>query len=166
MPGTRRAAVVALCGLVIVLEPWATPVHGAALGAACGFGSALCYAGNVICLRELSARVGPQKAMSYHSLISALLIAPLAFGRLGALTPRALGLLSIGGATIGAGSGVVFAIGLSRIGSARAAILTFAEPLVAVAIGALVWGEPLHPLAAVGGALILGAGVHVARQAR
>ncbi len=166
VPGTKVAAVVALAGLVIVLEPWAEPVHGAFLGAALGFSSALCYAGNVFCLRKTSERVGPQKAMAYHSLLSAVLIAPLAIGRLGTVTPDALGLLAIGAATIGAGSGIVFAIGLTRIGSARAAILTFAEPMVAVAIGALVWGEALHPLAAVGGALILGAGIHVARKAR
>jgi hypothetical protein len=29
-----------------------------------------------------------------------------------------------------------------------------------------VWEEPLHPLAAVGGALVLGAGIHVAGKAR
>ena len=57
----------------------------------------------------------------------------------------------------------MFVVGLARVGSARAAVLTFAEPLVAVAVGALAWGEALHPLAAVGGAMILGAGIHVAR---
>ena len=166
VPGTKGAALVSLCGLLIVLEPWAEPVHGAIAGAAFGLGSAVCYAGNVFCLRNLSSRVGPQKAMAYHTLLSAALVAPLALTGLGTVTPHALGILAIGAATIGAGSGIVFAIGLSRIGSARAAVLTFAEPLVAVAIGALVWGEALHPLAAVGGVLILGAGVHVARQAR
>ena len=75
-------------------------------------------------------------------------------------------LLGAGAATIGAVSGIVFVVGLTRIGSARAAVLTFAEPLVAVAVGALVWDEPLHPLAALGGALVLGAGIHVARKAR
>jgi drug/metabolite transporter (DMT)-like permease len=63
-------------------------------------------------------------------------------------------------------SGVIFVIGLRQIGSARASILTFAEPVVAVSVGVLVWGEPLRPLAVVGGALILTAGIHVAKQAR
>jgi drug/metabolite transporter (DMT)-like permease len=45
-------------------------------------------------------------------------------------------------------------------------VLTFAEPLVAVAVGVLVWDEPLRPLAMVGGALVLVAGIHVARLAR
>ena len=60
----------------------------------------------------------------------------------------------------------MFAIGLTRIGSARAAVFVFAEPLVAVAVGALVWEEALHPLAAIGGLMVLGAGIHVAREAR
>jgi drug/metabolite transporter (DMT)-like permease len=55
---------------------------------------------------------------------------------------------------------------LTRIGSARAAILTFIEPIVAVALGVIVWGEPLHPTAMIGGALVLGAGVQVVRKAR
>ena len=164
--GTEGAAVVALAGLVIILEPWGTPVHGTLAGAALGTTSAVCYAGNVFCLRRLSQRIGAVKAMAYHSLIAAALVAPFAIAKLGTIT-RADGVrLAIGAATIGAGSGVVFALGLQRIGSARAAVLTFAEPLVAVAIGALVWREPLHPIAAVGGALVLGAGVYVARRAR
>jgi drug/metabolite transporter (DMT)-like permease len=68
--------------------------------------------------------------------------------------------------TIGAGSGVLYIVGLTRIGSARAAVLTYAEPLVAVLVGALVWEETLHPTAAIGGALVLGAGIYVARKAR
>jgi DME family drug/metabolite transporter len=61
---------------------------------------------------------------------------------------------------------VVFTVGLLRIGSARAAVLAFMEPIVAVAVGVLVWGEPLRPLAMVGGALVLGAGIQVARAPR
>ena len=51
-------------------------------------------------------------------------------------------------------------------GRTRAAVLTFAEPVVAVVVGAAVWREPLSPLAIVGGALVLGAGIEVARKAR
>ncbi|HEX7841791.1 MAG TPA: EamA family transporter, partial [Kofleriaceae bacterium] len=67
---------------------------------------------------------------------------------------------------IGAASGVVFTIGLLRIGSARAAVLTFIEPLVAVLVGAVIWREPFHPVGVLGGALVLGAGFQVARKAR
>jgi drug/metabolite transporter (DMT)-like permease len=164
--GTGPAAAVALGGLVIILDPRRAPADGAVLGALLGLGSAICYAGNVFTTRRLAARIGASRAMAYHSLLAAAAIAPLAAGHLGDLTARSLGLLLGGATTIGAASGIVFSIGLLRIGSARAAVLTFAEPIVAVAIGVLVWDEPLHPLAMVGGALVLGAGIQVARKAR
>jgi drug/metabolite transporter (DMT)-like permease len=63
-------------------------------------------------------------------------------------------------------SGILFVAGLARIGSARAAVLAFAEPLVAVLVGALCWNQTLHRIAMVGGLAVLAAGVHVARQAR
>ncbi|MCW5809176.1 MAG: EamA family transporter, partial [Deltaproteobacteria bacterium] len=120
---------------------------------------------------RLLGRIGAVRAMSYHSLVAAALLAPLALlapagGGLGDITGGDLALLVAGAATIGMVSGIAFVHGLVRIGAARAAVLTFAEPLVAVAVGALVWEEPLHPIAALGGALVLGAGIHVAREAR
>lgn len=167
--GARPAAAVALLGLVIVLEPWATTADGAMVGATLGVLSAVCYAGNMFVVRRLAERIGAPRAMSYHSLIAAVLLAPLLL-----IEPEATArlaredvlLLAAGAITIGAGSGVMFAIGLTRIGSARAAVLVFAEPLVAVTVGALWWDEPLHPLAALGGAMVLAAGIHVAREAR
>lgn len=162
----RSAAVVALAGLITMLEPWRDVGQGAVLGAALGTLSALCYAGNVFVVRRLAARVGPARAVSYHSGLAALVTLPLAASGLATVSGGQLALLAAGAASIGALSGVVFVIGLGRIGSARAAVLTFAEPVVAVAVGALAWGEPLRPLAALGGGLVLAAGIHVARQAR
>jgi drug/metabolite transporter (DMT)-like permease len=85
---------------------------------------------------------------------------------LATVSPDDLALVAGGSVVVGAIAGIVFVEGLQRIGSARAAVLTFAEPLVAVAVGAIAWGEPLRPLDAIGGALVLAAGIHVARQAR
>jgi len=164
--GTVPAAMVALAGLVIILEPWATPADGAALGATLGVLSATCYAGNMFTVRRLALEVGASKAMSYHSLLGAVVLAPLLIVYPGSIAAEDAALFFTGAAVIGAGSGVMFAIGVARIGSARAAVLTFAEPLVAVAVGVLVWEEPLRPLAIVGGALVLGAGIHVARKKR
>ncbi len=168
VPGARPAAAVALVGLVIVLEPWSEPAHGAALGATIGVISAVCYTGNMFVVRRLAVRIGAARAMSYHSLIAAVLLLPLLFLGEGtaAIAREDVLLLAAGALTIGAGSGVMFAIGLTRIGSARAAVFVFAEPLVAVAVGALVWEEALHPLAAIGGLMVLGAGIHVAHKAR
>ncbi len=164
--GAAPAAAVALVGLAIVLEPWRTPASGAAAGAALGVASAFCYAGNVFTVRRVAARIGAIRAMSYHSLVAAAVTAPLALGGLGHVSTADAARLAAGAASIGALSGAVFIVGLARIGAARAAVLAFAEPLVAVAVGALVWEEPLHGTAAIGGAMVLGAGIHVARKAR
>lgn len=164
--GARPAAAVALGGLVIILEPWHAPAGGAVFGALLGVSSAICYAGNVFTVRRLTVRIGATRAMAYHALLAAVAMAPLAAGHLGEFTPRSLGLLAGGAIMLGAGAGIVFSVGLTRIGSARTAVLTFIEPIVAVAVGAFVWDEPLHPIAVLGGALVLGAGIQVARKAR
>lgn len=164
--GARPAAVVALAGLVIILEPWRAPGDGAVMGALLGACSAVCYAGNTFTVRRIAARIGPTRALSYHALLAGVVMLPLMAGHLDQLTADRVGLLVCGSVTLGAISGVVFAIGLLRIGSARTAILTFIEPVVAVAVGALVWDEPLHASAVLGGVLVLGAGIEVARKAR
>jgi len=164
--GAAPAAAVALAGLAIVLEPWGAPAAGAAAGAALGAISACCYAANVFVTGRVAVRLGATRAMSYHSLVAAVALAPLALPHLPLVTGEALAWLAAGSATVGGLAGAVFVAGLARIGPARSAVLTFAEPLVAVAVGALVWEEPLHATAALGGAMVLGAGIHVARKAR
>jgi len=164
--GARPAAAVALLGLVIILEPWRAPADGAVLGATLGVASAVAYAGNVFLVRRVAARIGAVRAQAYHSLLAGALLAPLLIGHTGELTGANVALLVAGAASIGAVAGIVFSLGLLRIGSARTAVLTFMEPIVAVTVGAVVWGEPLHPIAALGGVLVLGAGIEVARKAR
>lgn len=165
--GTLPAAIVALCGLVIMLEPWRTGGDaGAFTGALFGLASAVCYAANTFVVRRIAARIGPARAMSYHSLAAAVLMLPLAVRGFATVTWFDLGLLAAGSMTIGCISGIVFVVGLQQIGAERASILTFVEPLVAVLVGVLVWDEPLRPLAIVGGAMVVAAGIHVAKQAR
>ena len=165
-PGARPAAAVALAGLVVILEPWHAPAGGAVLGAALGVASAVCAAGNLFTVRRLAVRIGAARALCYHALLAAAAMAPLAARHAGELTGPRLGLIAAGSVVLGAASGVAFTVGLIRVGSARAAVLTYLEPLVAVAVGAMVWNEPLSPLAVVGGLLVIGAGIEVARKAR
>jgi DME family drug/metabolite transporter len=164
--GARPAAVVALIGLAVILEPWHAPADGAVLGAMLGVASAACYAGNVFTVRRIAARIGATRALCYHALLGGAVMAPLAAGQLGEIAPAHVALLAAGAIALGGVGGVAFSLGLLRIGSARAAVLTFIEPLVAVGVGAAIWHESLHPVAAVGGLLVLGAGLQVARKPR
>ena len=76
--GALPAAIVALTGLVIMLEPWRTSDVGAFTGALLGLASAVCYAANTFVVKRVAARIGPARAMSYHSLAAAVLMLPLA----------------------------------------------------------------------------------------
>jgi drug/metabolite transporter (DMT)-like permease len=163
--GARLAAIVALAGLVIVLAPWSEPVHGAFVGAALGLTSAICYCGNSFCVRRLAETIGAPRQMTYHSAIAVVITVPLiAIAPLHEVTTQGVLYVTAGSITIGAISGMVYAVGLVRIGAARAAVLTFAEPIVAVIVGVLAWGESIEPAALVGGALVLGAGIWVTRR--
>jgi DME family drug/metabolite transporter len=156
------AALVALAGLAVMLEPWrdAAGWDGAALGLA----SAVFYAGNVFVVRRLTGEIGPVRVMAYHSIGSALLLLPFGIGGFAAVELGDLGILAVGTLTIGALAGIAYLRGLTGIGATRAALLTFCEPVVAVVVGTLVWGEPLRAPALAGAALVIGAGVAVARS--
>lgn len=164
VPGARVAALVAVGGLALVLEPWRG--GGAPIGAILGAVSAVGYAGNVFIVRRLASTIGAVRAVSYHSFGAALVMLPFAIaagGATGAVDAGAIAWLAIGAIVLGAIGGVAFVWGVGVIGSAPAAMLAYLEPLVAVAIGALVWSEPFGRFAALGGALVLASGLYVAR---
>lgn len=163
VPGAPVAAAVALGGIVLLVRPWEGVRGDVLVGAALGSASAFAYAGNVFLTRHLTPRLGAARTMGLHSAGSALLLIPFAIATPAEVELGDLGLLALGAALLGVGGNVAFANGIVRIGSARAAVLAFLEPLVACVVGWAAFGEELGPLSALGGALILGAGVLVAR---
>jgi len=112
---------------------------------------------------RLVPRIGAARTVSYHALIAAVLLLPLAWPHLGAVGADDLVLLTVGGALLGTTAGFAYVAGLAVIGGPRASILAFCEPVVAVLVSWVLLGESLGPLAAVGGGLILAAGLHVVR---
>lgn len=166
VPGAVPAAVLALAGLALILEPWRGARGDAWIGALLGLTSAVCYAGNVFVVRRLAVELGAARAMAYHSLGSLVLLLPFGAGAITAVDAEGLALFAAGSLVLGAGAGVAYLRGLPGIGATRAALLTFCEPLVAVAVGTSVWDEPLGPPAIAGGALVVAAGVLVARGSR
>lgn len=160
--GAPAAALVATVGLSLLLEPWRDAGAGAWAGAALGGISAVAYAGNVFVVRRLVPRIGAGRTIAYHSLAAAALLAPLGLGAAAQIEARDVAVMAGASLVLGAVAGISFASGLRVIGSARAAVLTFCEPLVAVVVGWVAFGETLSGWAIVGGGLVLGAGVAVA----
>lgn len=168
VPGAVVAALVATAGLALVLAPWRPENRGgeALLGGALGALSAVAYAANVFLSRRFAARVGTFRGLGTHALLAAAMMLPLGLaegpGRLEAwhAVPLAVGVVFPGVL-----AGVLFLRGLPRVGAARAAVLAFFEPLVAVAVGWVFFGESLDVLALLGAVLVLGAGLRVAQRA-
>jgi drug/metabolite transporter (DMT)-like permease len=162
--GALPRALLATAGLCLVLEPWRLaklePRH--LLGALFGAASAGFYALNVCIAKRLAPRFSAEEQLVYHSAISLallLLVAPWS------AVPEARGaaLVFLAGALIGVTAAVLFVRGVARIPAEHAAVLTFLEPLTAVLVGALAFGERLGPLAWVGGAVVIGTGVAASR---
>jgi drug/metabolite transporter (DMT)-like permease len=160
--GAVPAALLAIAGLALVLEPWRDARGGVAAGALLGALSAVAYAGNVFLTARLAPRIGAARAVSCQALLAALLLAPLIRpGALAEADPLRLAWLAAGAVVLGALAGVAFVRGLALVGSTTAATLAFLEPLVAVVIGWIAWGESLGWPALAGGAVVLGAGAWV-----
>ena len=160
------AAFIALLGVVLLLEPWREGALGGdvMLGALLGGISAVAYAFNVFLGRRLSIAVGPFTALGAHSFLAALLLLPLAGSELLQIEARDVPYLLIAGFGPGLLAGAAFLRGVALIGSARAAILAFLEPLIACIVGFLFFHERLGWFGLLGGLLILGAGVLVTRS--
>lgn len=180
VPHAKLAALLALAGLTIVLQPWrelegnvvagsagsvATGSAGSAadvvLGATLGLVSACAYASNVFLARRLTEDLGASRTLGLHSVIAALLLLPLAGPQLFEIELVDVPYLAIGCVGPGLLAGLAFLRALTLIGAARASILAFVEPLVACLVGFLVWDEPLGWSVVVGGALVIAAGVLV-----
>ncbi len=157
------AAPLVLGGLAMVIGPPGDgfPIHTAFLGA----GSAVFYAGVVICSKRAAPTWSPLQVTALHSPISVVLVLmffqgdalPSAFGE-----PLLRLVLAAGLAGLLATS--FFNTGLRRIPAHVAGVLTYLEPLVAAAVGVLFLDNPLTPLTMMGGLLVLGAGVWVASE--
>ena len=163
---TLSALALSLAGLLLLLEPWRPDASGALLGAALGAASAVFYCANVLLAKRLTGHFTPAETMSFHQLSGAPVLALAVPAGGFAITGGLLGILLAGGAVGGVAAGVLFTAGLSRIEAGRAAVLTLLEPTVAVAVGALVFGEVPGPAAAAGAALVLAGAWLVVRPPR
>ncbi|NEU56909.1 DMT family transporter [Halorussus sp. MSC15.2] len=159
-PVTRRtvtALVAALAGVALVTG--ADPAGADPRGVAVVLAAALVYAGYITASRSALATVDPQ-VLTAHVLPAAA-ISYLAFGTAtGRLAVPATGYewaLVVAIAVVATAVPIfAFFAGLRRIGASEASIVSTAEPVLTLLLGAAVLGEPITPATVVGGALVLG----------
>lgn len=155
---------IGLTGLVLLLEPWRPGARSADVaGAAFGAASAVFYASNVLVTKRLTRTFSGSEQMFYHCFVACPLLALMVpRSEWGAINLRAVGAVALGSLGPGALAGLFFVWGLRRVAASRASTLTLLEPLVAVLVGALAYGETVGVSGIAGGAFILlGAGLVV-----
>lgn len=165
-PRTSLAVGVAFLGLVLLLEPWRGDLRaGDLVGAACGAGSAVFYASNVIVNKRLSRAFSGSELMFYHGVVGVpLLWALVPQGAWAAAPMRSVTLVAAAAVVIGAGCGLMFVWGLRRVDASHASVLTLLEPFVAVLLATLFMGQRLGGMSVAGGALILVGAILVVTQ--
>ncbi len=166
---TWGALLLALSGLVLLLRPWAAAGGDDVTGALLGASSAVFYATNVFLSKRLQDRFDAVEIASWPKVTSTIALVLVAVvTSAGNVLPStsALFVLVLGGLLCGALPTVLFYAGLRRVQASQASVLTLVEPLVAVVLGVVVWGEALHPLGVVGGACVLLAAAWIARDGR
>jgi len=163
---TAGAVVTSVAGLMVMLAPGSGGADRTAARWAAGFAaaSAVFYASNVIVNKLIASAFSPSEVMFWHGIVAtpflALMVPRAAWGT---IDPHAAGFLALVAIGPGAIAGLAYVWGLRRMPAAHASTLTLIEPLVAVSLGAVLFGEPVGPRTLVGGALILGASVAVMR---
>lgn len=167
-PRAVAAAILAFAGLLAILNPFAGSLDASAIvGSLFGLASAFAYAGNVFLNRRIGEALTGAQVMVLHGLVATPLLLMLTPARAWTETaPGVYGTLLVAGITIGAASGIAFIRGLRLIPTAHSAVLTFLEPIVALALGVLALGEPLEPRAILGALTIVGAGIFVVAPPR
>jgi drug/metabolite transporter (DMT)-like permease len=158
--GRRLAALVLVStGLVLVLAGAATGALDP-LGTALGFTAAVVYAIYILSSEGVASRLGPLLLSSLVCTGAALTLT-LGAAAAGDLRPEDLSVAGFGwlaGLTLVSTVAAValFFAGLARVGPTTASILSTAEPLTAVVLAFVVFGEALSSVQLAGAAFVLG----------
>jgi drug/metabolite transporter (DMT)-like permease len=156
------AVALALLGSVLTVG---RPGGGTSLGVAFGVGAALIYSGYILAGSRLPGSVTPTASTAVVTTSAAVVYAAVVAARGAHLPATASGWVGVAGIAI---VGTVLAIGLflaglERVGPVRASVYSAVEPAFTLLLAALFLGEPPTPARLVGGALIVGAVVLLAR---
>lgn len=159
------AVLLGFAGLTLLLAPWQAQGPDARVleGALLGLGSAVFYAANILFNKRLSESFEASEMLVYHMPSALLLLALMVPAGGWVLPPSALPWLFLGALLPGALAGVVFMRSLAQVPAAHASLLTLMEPVTALSIAAVTWGELPSAVGLVGAVAILAAGAWVVR---
>jgi drug/metabolite transporter (DMT)-like permease len=170
--GVLGGAAIALSGAVILALARAEAGQGSAAqgwaGDALGFSAAFGYAGYLLIVRSLGARVGVGAVMFWATLSAmayAFCLALIVGETLLPQTARGWVILLGLGVVVQVGGQGLIAYGVGRLPIAASTVLLWMQPLMAAALSWMLFGENLGPLALMGAALVL-AGIFVVQRAR
>lgn len=168
LPSRKLAAglAVGLAGALLVALPTLREGRSSALGVLLVLGSIVAYGFAVHLAKPLQQRYGALPVICRALGVAALLTAPMGLRDVAHArwTPAPLlCLLALGALGTGVAF-VVLATAAGRLGATRASATAFVIPGVALALGVLVRGETVAPLAVLGALLSLG-GVALLRRA-
>jgi drug/metabolite transporter (DMT)-like permease len=166
------ALAAALAGLALTVAPALSGGIGdfprLPLGIALGLAAAVVYAVYIVGGTRLTARVAPLALSAVIAASAALVFVGVAIGNGPHWPATASGWAAV--VAIALVSTVLaislFFAGLARIGATQASTLSTVEPVVTIALAAVVLGERIAAVQLLGGALILGAVLLLARAPR
>ncbi|MBI5231677.1 MAG: DMT family transporter [Coriobacteriales bacterium] len=159
----------ALGGIVVIMAPQGLGVAEPRelLGAFLAFCAAITYAVLLLRSKKILRGVSGTTLMTIEYAVASLLLAPAVawfYARGDApSSPGAYGALVILGVVQTAFAGLLFLGGLRRVRTDRAAILTYGEPVAAVAFAAAFLGESLTIATVLGGLMVVTGGIIVTR---
>lgn len=159
------AVVLALLGTALVIGQLG---GGTPLGIALGLLSAVAYAIYILISSQLTPRAGAIPATTVVVLAAAAVLSTIMVVRGPQFPTSPAGWAAIAGLAVVStviAIGTFFA-GLERIGPAEASTISTIEPVVTVALAAVILGETVAPIQLLGGILILGAVIVLARAGR
>jgi len=164
---TAAALAVSLSGLAVILVPGQSAPAAPAVwsSAALGLGSAVFYASGFVLNKFVVGSFSTSETIFWHGVVATPLLAAFVPRQAwGGVDARAAGFLALVSLVPGAMAAMAFVWGLRRMPAAHASMLTLLEPLIAVFIGAFLYGEAIGARAFVGGGLILAGAAVVMTQ--
>ncbi len=163
-PRAKVALPVCLAGLVLLCAPWRGGEAAQWTGAMLGLLSAVFFAANLMLTKGLARHVPPTIIVAFPKPFALLVLAAFLDARALSMAPSAYVVLAVGGIVAGAFACALFYAGISQVTATNASLLCLVEPIVATAIGALLFGEGLRASSALGAVLVVsGAAIAVTR---